>query len=220
MTLYLIRHAEPDYENDTITENGKLQAAKLGTWFKEIPLDELYHSSMGRAKMTASFIAKEKNITMTSLDWARELCWGKADGNPYDSASPWMIKDSVIEKTHSYPDGESWRDLVEFSNDRVVSDIDAHCKNFDDFLSSHGYKRENKLYKAVSPNEKSIAIVCHGGTISTLISHLTNTPFFQYISHMGSDLTAVTKINFYGKENDINPAQLIYVNSQIHLGIK
>lgn len=220
MTLYLIRHAEPDYENDTITENGKKQAAKLGTWFKDIPLDELYHSSMGRAKMTASFIAKEKNITMTSLDWARELCWGKANGNPYDSASPWMIKDSVIEKIHSYPDGESWRDLVEFSNDRVVSDIDAHCKNFDDFLSSHGYKRENKLYKAVSPNEKSIAIVCHGGTISTLISHLTNTPFFQYISHMGSDLTAVTKINFYGKENDINPAQLIYVNSQIHLGIK
>lgn len=220
MTLYLIRHAEPDYENDTITENGKKQAAKLGTWFKDIPLDELYHSSMGRAKMTASFIAKEKNITMTSLDWARELCWGKADGNPYDSASPWMIKDSVIEKIHSYPDGESWRDLVEFSNDRVVSDIDAHCKNFDDFLSSHGYKRENKLYKAVSPNEKSIAIVCHGGTISTLISHLANVPFFQYISHMGSDLTAVTKINFYGKENDINPAQLIYVNSQIHLGIK
>ena len=37
MTLYLIRHAEPDYENDTITENGKKQAAKLGTWFKDIP---------------------------------------------------------------------------------------------------------------------------------------------------------------------------------------
>lgn len=42
-------------------------------------------------------------------------------------------------------------------------------------------------------NEKNIVIVCHGGVISALISHLANIPFFHFISHMGSDLTAVSK---------------------------
>lgn len=220
MILYLIRHAEPDYETDTITETGKKQAAMLGKWFKEIPLDAIYHSSMGRAEMTASYIAKEKNMSLTPLDWAREIAWGKADGNPYDSESPWVIKDHVIEKIHSYPDGENWRNLKEFSNDIVISDIDAHIKNFDDFILQFGYERKNKFYKAVNPNEKSIALVCHGGVISALISHLINIPFFQYIAHMGSDLTAVTKINFYGTTGESVPAQLIYVNSQIHLDKK
>ena len=47
-------------------------------------------------------------------------------------------------------------------------------------------------------NEKNIVIVCHGGVISALISHLANIPFFHFISHMGSDLTAVSKFELGG----------------------
>ena len=36
MNLYLIRHAQPDYENDSITELGKTQAAALAEWPKDI----------------------------------------------------------------------------------------------------------------------------------------------------------------------------------------
>lgn len=69
-------------------------------------------------------------------------------------------------------------------------------------------------------NEKNIVIVCHGGVISALITHLDNIPFFHFISHMGSDLTAVSKFELGGNKDEYHPAQMIYLNSQAHLGIK
>ena len=69
--------------------------------------------------------------------------------------------------------------------------------------------------------EKNIVIVCHGGVISALITHLTNIPFFHFISHMGSDLTAVSKFELRGNKDEYHhPAQMIYLNSQAHLGSK
>lgn len=68
--------------------------------------------------------------------------------------------------------------------------------------------------------EKNIVIVCHGGVISVLITHLANIPFFHFISHMGSDLTAVSKFELRGNKDEYHPAQMIYLNSQAHLGIK
>lgn len=220
MYLYLIRHAQPDYEHDSITEEGKMQAAKLAQWFGDIKVDELYHSSMGRAGETASYLAKKLGIAAKPIDWAKELCWGKSNGDANDPLSPWAIKDKIIENLHCYPEGENWKNLEEIKNDKILADIDKHCNSLDDFLKEHGYERENQLYKAETPNEKTVVIVCHGGVISAFISYLANLPFFQFISHMGSDLTAVTKIHFHGKAGEFHPAQLIYVNSQAHLEIK
>ena len=220
MYLYLIRHAQPDYEHDSITELGKQQAEKLAQWFSDIKVDELYHSSMGRAGQTASYLAKSLKLDPKSLDWAKELCWGKSNGDAYDPLSPWAIKEKVIQSSHSYPQGESWKTIDEMKNDKIVADIDKHCHALDTFLAEHGYIRQGQLYKAENPNEKTVVLVCHGGVISAFISYLTNTPFFQFISHMGSDLTAVTKIHFRGEPGEYHPAQMIYVNSQMHLGEK
>lgn len=222
MNLYLVRHAEPDYENDTITEEGHQQAAAVGSWFSDIPVDEIYHSSMGRAGITAGYIAKEKGLTAQPVDWARELAWGKTQylGDVRVSMSPWSVKDRVIQSEHRYPQGEEWRNVPDLADGILTASYDQHCKDLDTFLAEHGYQREGQLYKAVEPNDKTVVLVCHGGVISALISHLANIPFMQYISHMGSDLTAVTKACLRGEAGAIEPAQLIYVNSQIHLGIK
>lgn len=220
MYLYFIRHAEPNYEIDSITETGHEQAKILGQWFKDIHIDELYHSSMGRAQITASYLAEGRNITPTPIDWARELCWGKANGDAKDIKSPWAIKDNLISSTNAYPEGDSWKTIPEFKEDNLIQDIDLHCKALDSFLEAHGYQRNGQLYKAIEPNEKTIVIVCHGGVISALVSYLTNVPFMQYISHMGVDLTAITKLHLQGQKDEFHPAQLIYVNSQSHLGVK
>lgn len=220
MNLYFIRHAEPDYEHDTITQKGHSQAEKLAEYYSELKVDELYHSSMGRAGITASYLAKKWNLEAKPIDWTRELKWGTNNGNVYDTMSPWAIKDRLIAETHSYPNGEDWENLPELQNDQLVSDYEIHCKALDEFLKEHGYVRNGKVYKAVTPNDKTVVIVCHGGVISALISYLTNVPFFQYISHMGVDLTAVSKLELRGQKDEFHPAQLIYVNSQAHLGVK
>lgn len=220
MNLYFIRHAEPDYEHDTITQAGHGQAEKLAEYYAHLKVDELYHSSMGRAALTASYLAKKWNMEAKSIDWARELKWGKANGDAYDAMSPWSLKDKIIETTQSYPKGEDWKDLPDLQEDQLVSDYEIHCKALDKFLADHGYVREGQGYKAVAPNDKTIVIVCHGGVISALVSYLSNVPFFQYISHMGVDLTAVSKLTLCGQKGEFHPAQLIYLNSQVHLGVK
>lgn len=220
MNLYLIRHAKPDYEHDTITELGHQQAKALADYLADLKVDELYHSSMGRAGVTAGYLAEKWNIEAKSVDWARELYWGKGIGDVGEHKSPWSIKDMIIQNEHCYPEGESWRELSQLKGDMLIGEYDTHCQSLDKFLADHGYVRQGQLYKAVEPNEKTVVIVCHGGVISTFVSHLTNIPFFQYISHMGVDLTAVTKFHLRGEKDTMEPAQLIYLNHQAHLGIK
>lgn len=220
MNLYLIRHADPDYQHDTITEYGEQQAEKLADWLKDLKVDELYHSSMGRASKTASYLAKKWKLTPIAVDWAREVCWKQNHVGNVDMHSPWGVKDRIIQNTNSYPQGDSWFENPESKDDLFIESYKQHCKDLDAFLAKQGYQRNNQLYKAIEPNEKTVVIVCHGGVISSWISYLTNVPFYHYISHMGVDQTAVTKIQFRGEKGTSDAAQLIYANCQSHLGVK
>lgn len=219
MNLYFIRHAEPDYENDTITSKGHIQAQKLADFYSNLKVDQLYHSSMGRARDTAKYLSEKWNVNAQSIDWARELKWGRSIGDIYDSFSPWSIKDRLIKKNHAYPKENEWMNLEDLQDGKLISDYKIHTEALDNFLKLQGYERHGQLYKVINPNEKNVVIVCHGGVISALVSYLGNVPFFQFISHMGSDLTAVSKISLCGKKEESHPAQLIYINSQIHLGL-
>ena len=46
------------------------------------------------------------------------------------------------------------------------------CRNLDSLLETHGYKREGNIYKAVKPNNDTIAFFCHFGIECVLLSHL------------------------------------------------
>ena len=53
MLLYVIRHADPIYNPDSLTEKGKRQAEALGRRLAVHGLDRIYASPMNRAQMTA-----------------------------------------------------------------------------------------------------------------------------------------------------------------------
>ena len=69
MQLYIIRHADPDYSIDDLTDIGHQEAAALGKRMASIGLDKLYASSLGRAQTTASYIAKETGIAVDTQAW-------------------------------------------------------------------------------------------------------------------------------------------------------
>ena len=52
MILYIIRHADADYKNDTITPAGRLKAEALARRMKSYGLDRIYCSPLGRAQGT------------------------------------------------------------------------------------------------------------------------------------------------------------------------
>ena len=53
MLLYIIRHGDPDYSTDTLTEKGVLQAEAVGKRLAATGIDKIYSSPMGRARLTA-----------------------------------------------------------------------------------------------------------------------------------------------------------------------
>ena len=57
---------------------------------------------------------------------------------------------------------------------------------------------------------------CHGGISSALIAHLLNIPFWQFISHIGIDVTSVSMIEF-GMNKIYETAILNKLNDTNHL---
>ena len=72
MILHIIRHADPDYPNNTITEFGKQEAEALAVYMRTLPLDKIYTSPLGRAIDTALPTCREKGLEYTVLPWTAE----------------------------------------------------------------------------------------------------------------------------------------------------
>ncbi len=65
MKLIFIRHAEPDYKLDSLTEKGAREAALLGERTQNWPISQVYCSPMGRAQKTALPTLKSHGITLS-----------------------------------------------------------------------------------------------------------------------------------------------------------
>lgn len=217
MNIYFIRHGDPDYANDSITEKGKVQAEKLAEYLKDWKVDEVYQSPMGRAKQTATYVSSKWNKEPVTLDWLSEIVWGKKGGKPYDSLSPWQLVDAFIEKNQTYPLDESWKELPEFKENILLSDMEERIKSFDGFLKEQGYERKNNLYTVNVPNDKNIVFVCHGGISTVLMSHLLNIPFFQFTAHIGLGVTSFSKLRISGEKGEVVQAKLDLLNDRCHL---
>lgn len=218
MNIYFIRHGEPDYITDSLTETGHQQAQKLAETIEELQLDEIYQSPMGRAKQTAAYSAQKLGIEPVTLDWLREICWGDMSGDAYSTASPWSLSDKFIFDDHEYPQGENWKEHPLVKNDRMVQSLEEHISNLESFLAEKGYVREGQLYRSEAGKEsKNIGVFCHGGVISTCAAHLLNIPFFHFIVHTTIGLTSVSKIAISDK-TEYKAAKLIYFNDCSHLG--
>ena len=61
MKIIFIRHAEPDYSIDSLTEKGWREAEILAERVKDWKVDRFFVSPMGRAKDTASLSLKKSS---------------------------------------------------------------------------------------------------------------------------------------------------------------
>ena len=66
MRLYIIRHADPDYEHDTLTEDGHKEAQALAKRLASHGLDRIYCSPLGRAIDTARYTAEPLEQTSST----------------------------------------------------------------------------------------------------------------------------------------------------------
>ena len=59
MRILFIRHGDPDYVNDTLTEKGHREAALLAERAEDLNLGRCFVSPLGRARDTAAYCLKK-----------------------------------------------------------------------------------------------------------------------------------------------------------------
>ena len=80
MRLILIRHGDPDYEHDTLTQKGRREAALLAERTKKWKVNDVYTSPLGRARATAQPSLQNWGKEAVVLDWAQEFFYLVPDG--------------------------------------------------------------------------------------------------------------------------------------------
>ena len=73
MKILIIRHADPDYEADSLTEQGWKEAGLLAERISAMEIKNFYVSPFGRAKDTASLTLKKMNREAEECQWLREF---------------------------------------------------------------------------------------------------------------------------------------------------
>ncbi|MBR3058493.1 MAG: histidine phosphatase family protein [Clostridiales bacterium] len=174
MKLLIVRHGDPDYQNDRLTEQGKKEAKLLSERMKMIHADECYVSPLGRAKETASYSLEKMNMQAEELLWLREFA--PKVQRPEKLGVAWdFVPMDWTNMPHAF-DLERWPDFPPYTDAKVGQERDWIYREFDAFLEKHGYKKDGKIFRAIRPNNDTIVFFCHFGLECILLSYLLNLP--------------------------------------------
>ena len=173
MRLIIIRHAEPDYENDSLTEKGRREAEILADHIKDMKADKVYVSPLGRAKATARPYLEKTGKDATTLDWLEEFpsrIIRPDDENRKNIVWDWLPQNWT--KEDGFYDVNRWTD-----NDRLIAGgvrekYEEIRDGFDSLLAGHGYVRKDRLYLAERPNTDTILFFCHFGMECVMLGRL------------------------------------------------
>ncbi len=203
MKLIFVRHGDPDYPNDSLTERGFKEAEILKERIKEIPAKEYYCSPLGRAQRTAEPSLKLLNKTAVTLDWLREFPGKIIDPRNGKPHFPWDFLPSYWTKQPDLYDRDKWID-TEIINTGDAPEVYRYViREFDNFLKEHGYEREGGYYKAVKPNKDAIVFFCHFGIEAVLISHLIGVSPLVLWQGFVAPPTSVTTVQTEEREEGI-----------------
>lgn len=172
MKILFVRHADPDYEKDSLTEKGFREAALLVPRMERLPIDACYVSSMGRAQATAKGFLEKKQITPVICDWLREFDHPVQleDGSwfhiPWDQLpGEWMLEERYFQK-------DAWSGTKRMKSGRIEEYAREVTESFDALLKEHGYAREGNYYRVERANTDTLVFVCHFGVIAVLLGHM------------------------------------------------
>lgn len=173
--LFIIRHADPDYANNTITPAGHLEAKALSRRLEKMGLDRIYCSPLGRAVDTMRYTADAVGIEPIIAPWTAELAWANTESQ-FGPGAAWDVHGHILRGLQPEWRRDDWHQAAPFAHPDFRAGVDDVHKNSDAFLSELGYHREGEVYEVRKGNREKVAIFCHAAFGMTWISHLLNIP--------------------------------------------
>ena len=221
MRLLFVRHAEPNYENDCLTEKGVREALLLAERMKKEQWAECYCSSMNRARQTAAPFLEATGSTAEYCDWLREFEHTVVLPDGSKSHIAWDLAPKVWTEEAEHYDKDVWYLSRIAKSGHLEEFAKQVTEGFDAVLAEHGYVRRTGegerdgrgiMYDAVAPNHDTLLFVCHFGVMSVILGHLLGLSPMQLWHTTGAPCssltqvyteeieegTAIFRVNFYG----------------------
>lgn len=219
MLLYIVRHGDPDYTTDTLTQRGLKQAEAVGKRIFDSKIDRIFSSPMGRAQQTADPACRLLGIEKTIEEWTHEI--GDERLTPFPDGVNKSI--SFVQNTHYRKNGNinlSYEDAFTCTgiNQSGMKDAVAYIeKNGKDFLERLGYKEENGVYKILKPNDEKVALFCHTAFARAWLSVLLHIPLNIVWSGFQISHTGVTILEFKNNPDGYTAPCCLCLSDMSHL---
>lgn len=160
MRLIFIRHGDPDYQKDNLTEKGKREVALLTERIcKWQNITEFYTSPMGRAKATGAPALEKTGRTATVLPWLQEFHYKtKYPKNFFlknlrnQETMCWDFLPEVYYDDKKYFDKDKWVYSRMMKGGNIKKHFSEVCSGIDSLLEQYGYCRNKKgFYDVKNP---------------------------------------------------------------------
>lgn len=220
VNIYYVRHGDPNYENDALTELGHKQAELTGEALKDIPFDIIFASTSGRAMQTASYLSKLIHKDIIQLDWMLEAkAWENfASFNKILNRNSWIYhNDYLLEKMKQLQNDENW-----FKDNDFLPNVEDGIKRFASsvdkwlLLLNIVHDRKNKTFTSIGNNPNNIVIFAHEGAGTGFLSSIMDMNYAYFISNYPRlDCCSITHIQI--TLDGETPNEFIRYNDTKHL---
>lgn len=229
MLLYYVRHGEPIYDPDSLTELGHKQAEALSKRLALYGLDEIYASTSTRARMTAEPTAQRLNLPIIPCEWAHEgRAWQDFAIRKEDGKQCWGFQHQryidLFNSDEVIALGDQWHTHPAFATENFSRGVARINKAVDEFMLSLGYKhdRARKRYQRIGETkrpdgaEKRIALFAHQGFGMAFFSSLLDIPYPFFCTHFDISFTGTSVIAF-GDDSEFVYPKLLQHSNDSHL---
>lgn len=218
MKIIFVRHGDPNYELDTLTPVGVEQAQALAEYLKDMPMDGIYSSPMGRAYLTATTCYPAEKVVVH--DWMKEFYGNPVleDGTVMEVS--WDFMPSYTAKHPELYDNNAYLDTLAIKSAGVVDKYHHAIRQFDKLVAQYGYEYKDGYYKVNDSNTKTIIIFCHLGLMSVLMSRLMNASYVLLAQHMCASPSSITVFATEEREQGIAQFRCLGYGTTPHLARK
>lgn len=220
MLLYIIRHGDPDYATDSLTELGKKQAEAVAKRLQRSNINAVYTSPMGRAIQTAEPTCRLLGLDYKIEPWAYELHGEEKTTYPEGD----LISISNLQSTLLRENGEMdipfprMFECKALAQSKVEGEFNRIRDKGRDFLERLGYKEENGIYRIIKPNDDRVALFCHAICSRLWLSELLHIPLhIMWSSFYAHFHTGVTIIDFKNHKNGFTSPKCFCYTDTSHL---
>ncbi|MBQ8161208.1 MAG: histidine phosphatase family protein [Clostridia bacterium] len=198
MKIHIIRHAEPYYAIDGLTEKGHREASLLASRMKALGEKEkilgIYVSPLGRAQATWGYTRDLTGWEAETLPWLCEFRGRCLDPDRQRMRSCWDFRPRTYLSDPLLHDPEKWVEAKLFQGSNVQEIWKETTDGVEKMLENFGYTYSGGVWLNSENIEGSLLLFCHFGVGMAVAAFLTGTSpvtFWQNTCMLPSSVTTL-----------------------------